>query len=46
MVFAAHELMFVTLNRFGKDSFGLVMIDEGFSLKGILQGPASNPDED
>jgi hypothetical protein len=39
VVFAAHELMFVTLNRFGKDSFGLVMIDEGFSLKGILQDP-------
>jgi hypothetical protein len=37
VVFAAHELMFVTLNRFGKDSFGLVIIDEGFSLKGILQ---------
>jgi hypothetical protein len=39
VVFAAHELMFVTLNRFGKDTFGLVMIDEGFSLKGILQDP-------
>ena len=39
VVFAAHELMFVTLNRFGKDSFGLVIIDEGFSLKGILQDP-------
>ena len=39
VVFAAHELMFVTLNRFGKDSFGVVMIDEGFSLKGILQDP-------
>jgi hypothetical protein len=39
VVFAAHELMFATLNRFGKDSFGLVMIDEGFSLKGILQDP-------
>ena len=39
MVFAAHELMFVTLNRFGKDSFGMVIIDEGFSLKGILQDP-------
>jgi hypothetical protein len=39
VVFAAHELMFVTLNRFGEDSFGLVMIDEGFSLKGILQDP-------
>ncbi|WP_143275310.1 hypothetical protein [Bradyrhizobium canariense] len=37
VVFAAHELMFVTLNRFGKDTFGLVIIDEGFSLKGILQ---------
>ena len=39
MVFAAHELMFVTLNRFGKDSFGMVIIDEGFSLKGIQQDP-------
>jgi len=39
VVFAAHELMFVTLNRFGKDSFGLAIIDEGFSLKGILQDP-------
>ena len=39
VVFAAHELMFVTLNRFGKDTFGLVIIDEGFSLKGILQDP-------
>jgi hypothetical protein len=39
VVFAAHELMFVTLNRFGKESFGLVIIDEGFSLKGILQDP-------
>jgi hypothetical protein len=39
VVFAAHELMFVTLNRFGKDSFGMVIIDEGFSLKGILQDP-------
>jgi hypothetical protein len=39
VVFAAHELMFVTLNRFGKDSFGLVIIDEGFSLKGTLQDP-------
>jgi hypothetical protein len=39
VVFAAHELMFVTLDRFGKDTFGMVMIDEGFSLKGILQDP-------
>jgi hypothetical protein len=39
VVFAAHEMMFVTLNRFGKDSFGLVIIDEGFSLKGTLQDP-------
>jgi hypothetical protein len=39
VVFAAHEPMFVTLNRFGKDTFGLVIIDEGFSLKGILQDP-------
>lgn len=39
VVFAAHELMFVTLNRFGKDTFGLVIIDESFSLKGILQDP-------
>src|SRR6516165_7783209 len=39
VVFAAHELMFVTLNRFGKDSFGMVIIDEGFSLKGIQQDP-------
>jgi hypothetical protein len=29
--------MFVTLNRFGRDAFGLVIIDEGFSMKGILQ---------
>jgi hypothetical protein len=39
VVFAAHELTFVTLTRFGKDSFGLVIIDEGFSLKGILHDP-------
>jgi len=39
VVFAAHELMFVTLNRFGKDTFGLAIIDEGFSLKGIMQDP-------
>jgi hypothetical protein len=39
VVFAAHELMFVTLDRFGKGSFGLVIIDEAFSLKGILQDP-------
>ena len=37
VVFAAHEMMFVTINRFGKNSFGLVIIDEGFSLKGTLQ---------
>ncbi|MBR1187302.1 DEAD/DEAH box helicase family protein [Bradyrhizobium sp. AUGA SZCCT0160] len=39
VVFAAHELLFTTLNRFGKDTFGLVIIDEGFSLKGIIQDP-------
>jgi hypothetical protein len=39
VVFAAHELMFVTLNRFGKDTFGLVIIDEGFVLKGLLHDP-------
>jgi hypothetical protein len=39
VVFAAHELMFVTLNRFGKDTFGLVIIDEGFVQKGLLHDP-------
>lgn len=39
VVFGAHELMFTSLNRFGKDTFGLVIIDEGFSLKGVVQDP-------
>ncbi len=36
VVFAAHELMFVTLNTGSARTFmfGLVIIDEGFSLKG------------
>jgi hypothetical protein len=39
VVFAAHELMFTTLNRFGEDTFGLVIIDEGFVQKGLLHDP-------
>lgn len=39
VLFAAHEMMFSSLNRFGKDSFGLVIIDEAFSLKGIVLDP-------
>lgn len=39
VVFAPHEVMFASLNRFGKDTFGLVIVDEGFSMKGIIQDP-------
>jgi hypothetical protein len=35
VVFAPQELMFYSLDGFGKDTFGLVMIDEGFWQKGI-----------